>query len=572
LTTGNAFADLLLGNISNFTQGSNQIKFYNRYKILEPYFQDDWRITDRLTLNLGLRISLFGTYRDRYKRTYNWDPAAYSAADAPQIDVDGSITGAAGALVPGVGNPYDGLVQCGVGSVPAGCSSGHLFNPAPRIGFAWDPWGDGRTAIRGGYGIFFEHTNGNEANTEGLEGQSTPLIQTASQDNIAGYPNVGGGALAPSFPFSFTSIPKQVVWPYMQQWHLDVQRELPSHIVATLSYVGSKGTHLGRQLDLNQLHPTPGSDNPYQPGQAISTDDCDSLTNVGFPTVNGVVNGQPVSGQVAINLQTACGNSADPYRPYYGLHNITRLESKASSIYHALQFSARKTVGALSLSTAYTYSHAIDDSSDRYNGDFVNSYDPSAARATSSFDRRHVLNISYVYDLPFFKKPGITHTMLGGWQWSGIVAYSTGTPLNVTNGTDIGDNAGVGNGVGTGSYPDLVGNPRANVPPPSQVTGPQYAGFFYNPAAYAVPTGLTFGNGGRNSLVGPSRTNFDMALFKHFAIKESAAFEFRFEAFNVFNHTQWNPPGSTALGNSDMFEINSAHLPRILQLGAKFIF
>jgi Carboxypeptidase regulatory-like domain len=572
LTTGNALADMLMGNISNFTQGSNQIKFYNRYKIVEPYFQDDWRITDRLTLNLGLRISLFGTYRDRYKRTYNWDPAAYSAAEAPQIDVDGSITGAAGALVPGVGNPYDGLVQCGVGGVPVGCSSGHLFNPAPRLGFAWDPWGDGRTAIRGGYGIFFEHTNGNEANTEGMEGQSTPLIQTASQDNIAGYPNIGGGSLSPSFPFSFTSIPKKVTWPYMQQWHLDVQRELPSHIVTTLSYVGSKGTHLGRQRDLNQLFPTPASANPYQPGQPITTADCDLITDAGFPDVSGVVNGQPVTGQVAINLQTACGNSADPYRPFYGLHNITRLESAASSIYHALQFSGRKTIGSLNLSVAYTYSHSIDDSSDRYNGDFVNSYDPSAARATSTFDRRHVLNVSYVYDLPFFKKPGITHSMLGGWQWSGIVAYSTGAPLNITNGTDIGDNAGVGNGVGTGSYPDLVGNPRANVPPPSQVTGPQYAGYFYNPAAYAAPTGLTFGNVGRNSLAGPSRTNFDMALFKHFAIRESTAFEFRFEAFNVFNHTQWNPPGSTALGNSDFFEINSAHLSRILQLGAKFIF
>jgi hypothetical protein len=96
VSSGNAFADLLLGNIANFTQGSNQIKFYNRYKILEPYFQDDWRITDRLTLNLGLRISLMGTYRDRYKHTYNWDPASYDPAQAPQIDVDGSITGAAG--------------------------------------------------------------------------------------------------------------------------------------------------------------------------------------------------------------------------------------------------------------------------------------------------------------------------------------------------------------------------------------------------------------------------------------------------------------------------------------------
>jgi hypothetical protein len=575
--TGNAFADFLTGNIASYSQGSNQLKFYNRYKIFEPYFQDDWRVTDRLTLNLGLRVSLEGTYRDRYKHAYNWDPSVYDPATAPQIDIDGSVTGSAGALVPGVGNPLDGLVQCGANGVPVGCSKGHLFNPAPRIGFAWDPRGNGETAIRGGYGIFFEHANGNEANTEGMEGQTSPLLQTQTQNLIVGYTNVGGGALAPAFPASFYSIPNQVVWPYMQQWHLDVQHELPSHIVATVSYVGSKGTHLGRQLDLNQLRPTPASQNPFLPGQPITDTECNSVTEAGFPDVSAVVNGQTITGQTAINLQTACGNDANPYRPFQGVAHITRLENKASSTYHALQVSARKSVGALSLSLAYTYSHSIDDSSDRYNGDFVNSYDISSTRASSNFDQRHMLNIGYVYDLPFFKKPGLAHTALGGWEWSGIVAFSTGTPFTVTNGTDVGDNAGVGNGVGTGSYADVIGNPRANIPPASAVSQSSDAGFFFNPAAFAVPTGLTFGNSGRNFLRNPNRTNFDMALFKRFAIKESAAFEFRLEAFNVFNHTEWNGPSgdmSATDGSpkSGFLEISGAHLARVVQLGAKFIF
>jgi hypothetical protein len=571
ISSGNPFADMLLGNIASFSQGSNQLKFYNRYKILEPYFQDDWRVTDRLTLNLGVRVSLEGTYRDRYKHAYNWDPSAYNPATAPQIDADGSITGSAGALVPGVGNPLDGLVQCGVNGVPIGCSKGHLFNAAPRIGFAWDPKGNGKTAIRGGYGIFWEHANGNEANTEGMEGQTSPLLQTQTQNLITGYTNVGGGALAPAFPASFYSIPAQVVWPYMQQWHLDFQQEMPAHIVTTFSYVGSKGTHLGRQRDLNQLVPTLASENPFLPGQPITSTECDSIQNAGFPTVSAVVNGTTITGQPAINLQTACGNDPNPYRQFQGIASITRLENKASSIYHAFQVSARKSVGALSLSLAYTYSHSIDDSSDRYNGDFVNSYDIAANRASSNFDQRHLLNIGYVYDLPFFRKAGMTHSILGGWQWSGIVAFSTGTPFTVTNGTDFGDNAGVGNGVGTGSYADIVSNPKANIPPASQVTLSSDAGFFYNPAAFAVPTGLTFGTSGRNSLRNPNRTNFDMALFKHFAIKESMAFEFRAEAFNIFNHSEWTAP-SGDFGSNGFLEIGGAHLARVLQLGAKFIF
>jgi len=141
---------------------------------------------------------------------------------------------------------------------------------------------------------------------------------------------------------------------------------------------------------------------------------------------------------------------------------------------------------------------------------------------------------------------------------------STGTPLTITNGSTFGDNAGVGNSVGTGSYPDVVGNPSSGVP---SATPP----LKYNPGAFATPTGLTFGTAGRNSLRNPGRTNFDMALFKHFTIKEGMAFEFRAEAFNIFNHTEWNGYPA-AFGGDSLFQYNGAHLARILQFGAKFIF
>ncbi len=580
LSTGNSFADLLLGNVAQYQQWNLEPKYYNRYRILEPYFQDDWRVTKRLTLNLGLRLSLYGTYRERYRHAFSFDPSAFKTANAPtpaDFNSDGSLAQNAGGTI----NGLNGVIQCGGpgGALPLvvgsdfptadigsssndGCLKGHLFNPAPRFGFAFDPKGDGKMAIRGGYGIFFEHTNGNEGNTESLEG-SAPFALNASQFNVRGYGTIGGGAgVVPFFPLSVNSIPNKAIWPYVQQWHLDVQRELPSHIVATVSYVGSKGTHLTLQRNLNQLQPISASANPFAVGQPITQADCDSLSSDGQ-----LSNGTPVTGPAAVNLGIACGNDANPDRPLTGFSNITRLENTANSIYHSLQFSARRTVGDLTLSVAYTYSHSIDDSSDRFDGAFVDSYNVARNRSSSNFDQRHNFALSYVYALPFFKGSDLKDKLLGGWQLSGITIAQTGNPFSVTNGTDFGDSAGVGNGVGTGSRPDLVGNPHTSKTDVPGVFGPQ----FFNPDAYATPTGLTFGDVGRNTLYSPGRLNFDFGLFKRFAFKEHYGFDFRWETYNVFNHTQFTGIDSS-LGSSTFLHATSAHAPRRMQFGLRFQF
>jgi hypothetical protein len=464
---------------------------------------------------------------------------------------------------------------------------GHFFNPAPRIGFAFDPKGDGKTAIRGGYGIFFEYGNGNEANAESLEG-TPPRVLTSSQPNIApgplgtcttptGYTCIGAGSNL--FPFAVNNEPPAIIetkalWPYVQQWNLDVQRELPSHFVATLSYVGSKGTHLTDARDLNQLHSLAslGVQNPYSSGQAMVKADCNNFTvdpNTGLPTAATLGNGTPVTARAVPNLWVACGNDANPFRPFVGVSTLELLETEANSHYHALQASLRRTFGALQLTAAYTYSHSIDDSSDRADATFVDSYNLSSNKASSNFDQRHILNASYVYDLPFFNKSsGMARTFLGGWQWSGITTLQSGVPINVTN-NHFGDSAGVGNGVGTGSYPNVVGNPHAIPCQPSTQPGP----YLFNSCAFASPEGLTFGNAGRNLLNLPFRTNFDMGLFKSFHIKEAKAVEFRAETFNTFNHTQFSRVFASFSPTSTSFlTARAAHDPRIMQFALKFLF
>lgn len=629
VTTGNAFADLLLGNIASYQQTTEETQYYNRYKIVEPYFQDDWRVTKRLTLNLGLRVSLFGTYREKYQQAYNFNPSAFVAGGSPAIDPN------SGAFVPGAGNPFNGIVQCGgsggTSAIPgavlsqfpaatvgassnAGCLQGHLFNPAPRIGFAFDPKGDGKMAIRGGYGIFYEHTNGNEGNSESLEG-SAPLVLTAAQSNITGYQNIGAASgPVPLFPLTVVSIPNKAQWPYVQQWNLNVEKELPSHFILSVAYVASKGTHLTLLSDGNQLLPLPASQNPFGVGEtlyntgllapdpvtgnptpvgACAGSDPNPVQNPGAPWAAGQTvfgtNG-PLNAAAANNLNVACGliPSANTLRTAYpGYGDINTLRNAANSIYNSLQVSAKRTVGDLTVSLAYTYSHSIDDSSDRGDAAFVNAYDYAANRANSTFDMRHNFALSYVYALPLFKgATGLKQALLGGWQVSGITVAQSGTPFSAVNGTPFGDNAGVANGTGTGSRPDLVGNPSAGLTS-TNVPGDR-GPLAYNPAAFAVPQGLTFGDVGRNTLTLPGRLNFDFGTFKRFAINEKMGFEFRWETFNLFNHTQYNQiSGNGSSGGTGanaamdtidptastvFLHLTGTHDPRIMQFGLRFYF
>ena len=641
-STGNAFADFLVqylsgketngiaappqGFIQSFTQDSAQRRYYQRYQVAEPYFQDDWKLTRRLTINLGLRVSLFGTYREKNRTAWNFVPSRFDPQKQFSVDsVYGELLDSGAPvsfdpvtfqLNPNVVSQM-GLVECGVTSTPAGCMKGHLFNPAPRIGFAWDPKGDGKTAIRGGYGIFFEHGTGNEANTGSLEA-SAPLVLSMTQPLPLSYPCIGNvgyqsganaecasplattGAVPPpgsAFPLDVTSIPTQAIWPYAQQWSFGIQRELPRAVVVNVAYVGSKGTHLTIERQLNQLHPLPSDENPFAPNEPLTNADCvDDQNGNGpgqntySPPGNGInsfllQNGTLVTPQnpAYVYLQAACTNpnipnvNSLPGHPYPGLGKVLALQNVADSTYHGLQGTLRHTGGGLTTGVSYTYSHSIDDASDRSDPVLADSYNLRANRASSNFDERHLLDISYVYQLPLKEFPrrlydwandrpqataasksnccsALSNQILDGWELSGVTLVQSGTPFTVINsagntGISETDNAGVSSGLGiAASYPDVargISSPGSN----ARSFGPLIG----NPGQFVAPRGLTFGDAGRNFSNNPRRINFDTALLKHFKIRESGQVEFRAEAFNVFNHTQfriYDPDNPGSSGNN----------------------
>jgi len=505
--TGNSAADLLLGLPTRFTQIAPDS---NRPRVTEiaAFVQDDWKVSRRLTLNLGLR----------------WDPFF------PFSDPDNRFAqvrfGQQSTVFPSA--PL-GYVFPGDRGVPAATYNNQINDWGPRFGFAFDPTGRGKFSIRGGYGIFYSQIR-QQANNQISNNQPFSIkldVQNPSGGLEKPYADTGN-----PFPFYAPRTPEQIraykfllplnvtQWnPDMrnaiaQQWNLTLQRELKGW-VASAAYVGSKGNHLFVQNELN-------------------------------PAVYG-----------------APGRTVDARRVYYPtFSSITDYSATGNSTYHSLQLTANRRMSrGLTVLANYTWSKFLDTGS----GDGAvpqNPYDRNAEKAPSNQDIPHRLVTSFIYELPSLKGSSpIVRQIAGGWELNGIATANSATPFTVTSGRDNSGTA-VNN-----DRPNVVGDWHL----PSGRSKAEKIQQYFNIAAFAQNPPGTFGNAGRNILRGPFRYNFDIGAIKNFAVREGHRIQFRSEFFNILNHANLSNPNGNA-ANVNFGRILGAGNPRVIQLALKYQF
>lgn len=550
MNSNSGLANMLLGNYTTVSQTNLYAFGHFHFQQLEGYAQDTWKVTPRLTLDYGLRWSYPGpTYTVHPFYQNYFEPDRYDPAQAVTINTAPNVPGQnplQGTIIPGSGNPYNGMVREGTGGLPKGGADHRWNNLGPRFGFAYDLFGDGKTAIRGGAGIFYERIRQNNNSFDALGNPPlvyTPTIYSGKIDNIS--PALVNNA--PLSPVGINAFDRAGQIPTAYGYNFGVQQELPHQLGLEIVYAGNMGRHLMFAEQLEQL---------------------------------------PLGITIRTPILSNANNVTAAILPYKGYTSINWTRFAANSSYNSLQARIeRRFHNNLTLNADYTWAKAID--LDDVDNDFNSIPDNTQLKrfyAPAGFDRRNVFNINYVYNLPEFRgyNPLVRYA-LGGWEWTGITRFWSGTPaLSSNTPGDLSSNGNLGNGTGGNIRPDYIGGGSIYTSHTHNVPAGQNP-MWFNPGVFARPADGSFGNVRRNWLRGPGINNWDMSLFKNFIFTENTRVQLRFEYFNVFNHTQWanmnntlsaptagQPFSGSYAGSSG--QITSARDPRILQLGGKFYF
>ena len=551
------FADFLLGLAQNYNESAvHQAGTWNN---ISPavYFGDNWRVSPRLTLNLGLRWDGIPHTYEAHNRSSNFYPNLYNPANAATFDTAGNLCSGASdpgctAISPGLGSGSGSILSSykfylngiGIGGVTPGISKGLAANQngwAPRLGFSYDVSGQGKTVVRGGFGMMYERIQGNDmydgaTNVPANASVNFNNVLLASPKTSAA---TGTALTAPIVVASIQGIEADSYkLPSTAQYSVGVQHQLAAGTIFDVSYVGTLLRHQSDDRDIN-LPPVTAL-----PGLIASSSNYNQLL------------------------------------PYRGFAGIRQFMNEANGEYNSIQTSLHLNIHQdLQAQFGYTYAHAYDTSQSNGNGfDLDNISNPYAGWkfdwGPSIFDRHQVAFLTYEWSMPFFRhSTDLASKVLGGWELAGTSVFQGGGPLNVTLGGNQGSN-GLQNGT---NRPNLLGS--VYYPKVQSSKGMQWfsPGFGVNNPTFGTPALGSWGNLPFNALRGPGTQNWNMALHKIFRFTESSNVELRLEAFNVFNHTQWQANGNqggigTNLNGGNFGLITSAAASRQLQLAGKIHF